>query len=123
MAFKKQLKINNFNSQQGFIALVVAILILVTMISIGVSISTLVIGRHKISFNLLKSNQAYFAAESGIEDALLRLEKDMDWTTTSTLKVGQATSTIQISEILGGARNITSEANFRDIIKRVRVVY
>ena len=124
MSHKKQLRTNNFNSQQGFVALIVAILVLVTMLSIGISISTLIISRYKISFNLSKSNQAYFAAESGIEDALLRLvEEDMNWTTSSTLKVGEATSTTQISEILGGARNITSEANLRNIIRRVRAVY
>lgn len=125
MESKKQIKINNFNSQRGFVALLVSILILVTMISISVSISALIIGRHKISANILKSTQAYFAAEAGIEDALLRLDvdKDMNWTSTSTLKVGQATSTIQISDMIGGARNITSEGNFRNIIRRVRVVY
>lgn len=123
MKFSKQLKINNFNSQKGFVALIISILILGIMMTIGVSITTLIIGRHQISANILKSNQAYFAAEAGIEDALLRLVENMDLTPTSTLKVGQATSTTGISEIIGGARSITAQGNFRDVIRRVRAVY
>jgi len=123
MRFRKKLKKTNSDSEKGFVALIVAILILVAMITIGVSVSSLIISRYKISTNLVKSNQAYYAAESGVEDALLRLKEKMDWTASSELKVGEATSTTEISEILGGARNITSEGNFKNIIRKVRAVY
>jgi len=63
------------NHQKGFAAYFIAILVLVAMIGIALSFTILTINEYKISSNIVKSSQAYFAAEAGIEDAILQLKK------------------------------------------------
>lgn len=123
MRFIKQWTISNFNHQKGFIALLVAILILVAMVTISVSVANLIIGQHKISANIIKSSQTYFAAEAGVEDALLRLKKNMNWSTPYTLTVGEGTSNVEISDIIGGARAIIAEGNVMERIRKVSIAY
>ncbi len=103
--------------------MLVAVLILVAMVTISVSMANLIIGQHKISANIIKSSQAYFAAEAGLEDALLRLVKNMNWTTTSTLEAGKALVTTEILEKVAGVRTITAQGDFWEIIRKVRAVY
>ncbi len=123
MEFEKKLKIDNFHSQRGFVALLISILILLAMITISVSISNLIIGQYRISSNILKSSQAYFTAEGGIEDALLRLTKNMKWSSIYTLSIGDNVSTVGISDVIGGARTITSEGEVKARIRKIQVVH
>lgn len=110
-------------SDAGFAALFMTILILVVIFGIAVSISILTYGEQKILKNITKSNQAYYTAEAGIEDALLRLEKNMNWSSPYTLSVGNSSATIEISEIIGGSRMITSEGNVSNRIRKIQIVY
>ena len=123
MRFTKLWAINNFNHQKGFIALLVAVLILVAMVTISVSMANLIIGQHKISANIIKSSQAYFAAEGGIEDALLRLKKNMQWTNPLPLTIADGFASTTISDIIGGARVIMAEGNVMERIRKVSIVY
>ena len=114
--------LNKKNNQKGFATFYITILILAVIFGIAVSISILTLGQQKISQNIVKSSQAYYAAEAGIEDALLRLEKG--WSTDiPLLKVGDATASTTISDIVEGARTITSEGNSSNRIRRAQVVY
>ncbi len=108
---------------KGFVAILVTIIILVAMITISHSVSGLVIAQHRISADVLKSTQAYLAAESGIEDILLRFEKNENWSTPYTLNVGGATTTVDISDIVGGTRTVTSEGDLADRIRKLQLVY
>ncbi len=123
MRFTKPWTVNNFNHQKGFIALLVAVLILVAMVTISVSMANLIIGQHKISANIIKSSQAYFTAEAGIEDALLRLKKNMQWTNPLPLTIAGGFASTTISDIIGGARVIMAEGNMMERIRKVSVVY
>lgn len=123
MRIAKQWAVNNFNHQKGFIALLVAVLILVAMVTISVSMTNLIIGQHKISANIIKSSQAYFAAESGIEDALLRLKKNMQWTNPLILAIADVSVSTTISDIIGGARAIMAEGNAMERIRKVSIAY
>lgn len=123
MRLTKQWTINNFSHQKGFIALLVAILILVAMVTISVSVANLIIGQHKISASIIKSSQAYFAAESGIEDALLRLRKNMQWTNPLPLTIAEGSVSTTISDIIGGARVIMAEGNVMERIRKVSIAY
>ncbi|KPJ71819.1 hypothetical protein AMJ50_00715 [Parcubacteria bacterium DG_74_3] len=113
----------NKKKEKGFIAFYLVILVLMTMLSIGISIFIVTRGEQKILQSITKSNQAYFTAEAGIEDALLRLVNIMNWSSSYVLKVGGATSTIEISDILGGSRSITSMGNAENRIRKIRVIH
>lgn len=116
-------KQKNKNSKNGFAALYLTVLILAVILAFSVSISILTFGQQKISQNITKSSQAYYASEAGIEDALLRLSKKMKWVNSYNLNVGSASTTIEISDIIGSSRTITSRGNFLNRIRKVAVTY
>ena len=113
----------NKNSKNGFAALYLTVLILAVIIAISVSISILTFGQQKISQNITKSSQAYYASEAGVEDVLLRLVKKMNWSSPYNLKVGNATATVEISDIVGGTRTITSKGNSLNRIRKIQIIY
>ena len=109
--------------EKGFTTMFVALLILLTMLVIGIGVTNLILNQYKIIDNTRKGAQAYLAAESGIEDALLRLAKGMDFEPLAVLTVGSATTSTEISEMIGGARTVIAEGDFRNSFKKVRAVY
>lgn len=111
------------NSQEGFAAFYVVIIILIIMTGIVLSLTFLVLNQQKILSNSLKSYQSFSAAEAGIEDALLRLTKGMSWLSLYNLTLGTSSSTVEISDIMGGTRTITSTGNVNDRIRKVQVVF
>ncbi len=113
----------NQKLKEGFIAFYLIILILAVVFIIAVSISILTYGEEKISRNIISSSQAYYTAEAGIEDALLRLAKPMNWSSPYNLGVGNGTTTVEISNIVGGVRTITSRGDVLNRIRKVQVVY
>ena len=108
---------------RGFAALFFAILVLVIILAIGLSAAVLTLGQQIISGNITKSFQAYFTAEAGIEDALLRLAEPKIWSSPYTFSVQDSSATVEISNIIGGARTLSSVGDFSDRIRKVQVVY
>jgi len=110
-------------SQNGFALLFAAFLTLLLVTAIGLSITKIVINRYNTSSSEVKSLKVYFAAESGIEDALLRLRKNMNWTSSYNMNIASTTISVNISEELGGSRTITAESNLGGIKRKVSAVY
>ena len=111
------------NSQSGFAALLVTVLILAAVFSIGTGIFVLSHGEQKIIKDIVKSGQAYYSAEAGIEDALLRLVKGLNWSSPYKLSVGGNWATTTVSNIIGGSRNITAEGNALDRTRKLQISY
>ena len=109
------------SSELGFAAFFVTILVLVVMTSIAISITALTIGEQKISKDITRTNQAYYAAEAGVEDALLRLTKGKKKSSPYTLSVGSASVTTTISEEMGGTATITSEGSIANRIRKLQI--
>ena len=122
MENKKNIKKLIFNNK-GFAAFYVAIVVLIIMLGIALSLIFLVVNQQKILSNSLTSYKSFSAAEAGIEDALLRLTKGMNWSSPYNLTLGTATSTVEISDIIGGSRTITSTGNINNRIRKVQVSY
>ena len=110
-------------SQNGFVALYLVILFLGLALTFGLAFSLFNFGQQKIFQNVFLSAQSYYAAEAGVEDALLRLVKKMTLSAPYTFKVGQATSTVEISEIVGGSRTITATGNSLNRLRKIQVGY
>jgi len=111
------------NNQKGFAAFYITILVLVIVFAIAINIFILSFDQQKISINIVRSLQAYYLAESGIEDGILRLSKSMDWSNPYALDLGTGTVTVEISNIIGGVRTITSTGNNLDRVRKVRTTY
>lgn len=111
------------SNQKGFVTFLITILVLIIILGIIVSISFLIVNEHKILRNIIKSNQAYFVAEAGIEDALLRLNKGINFSSPYNLTVGQGTATIEISNLIGGSRTIISSGSVSNRIRKIRAIW
>ena len=111
------------NNQKGFAAFLITILIFIIVFSITVSIFILTYNQQKIFRNIINSTQAYYLAEGGVEDALLRMVKRMSWLSPYTINVDEGITTVGISDIIGGSRTITAEGNVDERIRKVNIVY
>jgi Tfp pilus assembly protein PilX len=109
--------------QKGFAAFYLTILILIILLAIGLSLTFLTLGEEKMVRNLIQSRQAYYTAEAGIEDALLKLRKNLNWSSPYTLKVNESSATIEISDLVGGSRTITSQGNTKERLRKIQIVY
>lgn len=111
------------NNQKGFAAFLITIFIFIIAFSITVSIFILAYNQQKISRNIIASTQAYYLAEGGVEDTLLRMVKRMSWLSSYTINVDEGRITVGISDIIGGSRTITAEGNVDERVKKVSIVY
>ena len=112
------------HNQKGFAAIFITILVLVIILGIALSISLLTFGQQKISANIVRSNQAYYIAEAGIEDALLRLKQDPQMSNLSyNFNVAEGTTDVNIPDILGSSRIITSQGDNLNRIRKIQIVY
>lgn len=122
-ASKKSSGKRQLSRQHGFAAMYLTVLVLAITLSIGISISLLIVRGQQIRQNIVQSAQAYYAAEAGIEDALLRLRTSRSWTSLYTFEVQNASSTVTISPLVGGTRTITAEGDRSNRIRKIRAIY
>ncbi len=73
--------------------------------------------------NKTRSIQSYYAAEAGLEDSLLRLKRGMKFFSPNTLAVENSSANIEISELIGGSRTVTSLGNTDNRIRKLSVTY
>lgn len=121
LGFSKTSKITHQDS--GFVVFFITILILTVMLGIVISISILIVAEYKISRDLVSSTQAYYTAEAGIEDMILRLKKTLQWSSPYNLNCGSGLATVTISDSLGGARTVISQGNVFNQIRKIQAVY
>ena len=100
-----------------------AIIVVIVTLGIVTSIVTVTLGQQKIVRNITQSAQAYYAAEAGIEDALLRLQNGMNFTSPYTFSVGTASAFTTISSAIGGVRTITTEGDKNNRVRKIQIVY
>jgi Tfp pilus assembly protein PilX len=122
MGDKKNIK-RSVSDKKGFAALYVTVIVLAIMAGIALTLTFLVVNQERILSNSLKSYQSFSVAEAGIEDALLRLSKGKKWSSPYNLTLGNGTSTVVISDIIGGTRTITSTGDVNNRTRKVRVVF
>ncbi|MDP2641195.1 MAG: PilX N-terminal domain-containing pilus assembly protein [Candidatus Yanofskybacteria bacterium] len=111
------------NRQKGFVALYLALLVLFVLSGIGVSAFLLISSQQRIIQNTRASLQAYYGAEAGVEDALLRIAKEMSWPNSYSLQAGTALVNVSVSPIIGGIRTITGQGDVQSRIRKVRAAY
>jgi len=111
------------NLSGGFAAVYLTYLVMIISVVSVLSISILVYGQQKIVQNIVKSSQAYYIAESGIEDALLRLSKKWPRLNSYSFSVGSGTASVTISEMVGGSRTINSEGSAVNRNRKIQAIY
>lgn len=117
------MKIFNHSSEKGFSALFIAFLSLAIIFSIVAGLSVLTLEQTRVAGNIVQSAQSYYASEAGIEDMLLRLKNNLTWSAQYNLNVGKGIASIEVSNIVGGTRTITSTGNNFSRVRKNRIVY
>ncbi len=118
------MKDERLKRKNGFAALLMALLVLSVMFAIGISLIVLNVGEQKISRNVTKSDEAYYLAEAGIEDAIFRLRQNpMISGLSYNFNSSNGATNVTISNMIGGSRVITSQGNVQNRIKKIQVVY
>jgi len=109
------------HKERGFIALTITIIIFVAVLSITLSISFLTLSEQVIMANNLSSVQSYYAAEAGIEDALLRVfNPDIEYSGSYNFNVGIGTASVWIDKV-STTLTIESTGNINNKIKKVEI--
>jgi|SRR3989344_1135845 len=117
-------KLKILNQENGYVISIITIFVLIIMLSVALSMSSLIFYRQKISTNSVKSTQAYYASEAGIEDALMLLRDDPQMTSISyDLNVGDVTTSVTIPSIISGSRVIISQGNANNLRRNIQTVY
>ena len=92
-------------------------------LSIGANIFLLTSTSQRIVTNARLSLQSLYIAESGIEDALLRLKKGTSFTNPLLVSVGSGQAQTTISDLIGGSRTILATGTLASRTRKVRAVY
>ena len=118
------IKNSPLQKNKGFATLLATVLVLAIMLGIGLSLTVLTAGEQKISRNVTKADEAYYLAEGGIEDAILRLKKNPGMAGLSYgFNSSNGTTNVTISGIIGGSRVVTSRGTVLDRVKKLQMVY
>lgn len=72
------------------------------------------------SHKVVKSNAAYFLAESGIEDVFYRLKNGMDVSAVETISLNGATTTVTVTTISIYEKEVVSDANIDGYYRAVK---
>lgn len=111
------------NREQGFSALYVSVLVVFLTLSIGASIFLLTSTSQRIVTNARVSLQSLYTAESGIEDALLRLTKGTNWINPLLVPFTSGQAQTTISDLIGGSRTVLATGTVASRTRKVQAVY
>jgi len=117
------IKITNYQ-EKGAALLLSIILILSVSLIISLGLSSLTFHSLISARNKIKSIQSYYTAEAGIEDSLLRLKNEMQFSSPNTLIIGDSSTSIEISEeLIGDSWTITCQGDTNNRIRKLTVTY
>ncbi|OHA67019.1 MAG: hypothetical protein A3C82_00975 [Candidatus Wildermuthbacteria bacterium RIFCSPHIGHO2_02_FULL_47_12] len=111
------------NRQQGFATLYFVLLALFLVVSIAGSLFLFVSWQQRIGRNAQNSTQAYWAAEAGAEDALLRLKEGMSFASPISFFAGEGAVTTTIMEIAPGIDLVTAQGNDASRVRKVQALF
>lgn len=111
------------NNQKGYIFSFITFLVLVIMLGVTLSACFLVAMEQKNTTQRIKSTQAYYAAEAGIEDALLRLKETPTISFSAyNFSVNNVSVSVNIPNTIGGSKSLTSRATNGGVIRNIQTV-
>jgi len=111
------------NQEKGAALMIGIIIILTSSLFIGSGLSFLTLSSIANTQSKIKSIKSQYISEAGIEDVLLRLKNGMQVSSPITLTSGDDSTTIEISDSIGGSQTITSKGNSDNRIRKLAVTY
>lgn len=111
----------NENDQKGNALLIVMVLFVVIALSIATGLVTPIIRANRVATNNLQSKRSYFVAESGVEDVFYRLLSSKKVASTENLVLGDQTALTNVTDIIGGGKQIQSVGDAEDRNRTIAV--
>lgn len=110
--------------QRGFVVFFLTLVLFGVILVIVLGIALISTTQQRALGETIQSAKAYYAAESGVEDALLRLSKAMNWSNTYSFPVeSTATVDVDISDVAAGTRTVLAEGNSSSRVRKVKIIY
>lgn len=113
---------NNRRQDAGFAVIfsTLATLIVVLIIISGAALSAIL--EQKIAGNITRSAQAYYAAESGIEDSVYRIISNKNYQAVNNLTINAANAAINITDIGGNQKKILVNGEHASRFRNLQVL-
>jgi len=110
--------LESFKKEKGQATLTMILVLLSTTAILVIAAGILAYNEVKKLNNIVKSAQSYYAAEAGVEDAILRVKNKMNYTSSYYLPVGDGVATVDLT---GPLDNLTIVSK-GDVYSRIRKV-
>ncbi|MDO8663525.1 MAG: pilus assembly PilX N-terminal domain-containing protein, partial [Candidatus Wildermuthbacteria bacterium] len=107
--------------KNGFAAIYLTVLVLAAVFTITISISVVAYGENKISKNAVKSAQAYYAAEAGLEDAIYRIKAQKSISSNYTITVGSSSTSVLVSSPSQNNRIVTASTSIGNVSRKIEI--
>jgi Tfp pilus assembly protein PilX len=88
----------NKKNNRGFAAILVVIVLMCLILIVAFSLSAVLITKNRTSKNMILSAQSYYSAESGVEDGILRVAKNYNWTAINNFMLDNASINQNITQ-------------------------
>lgn len=115
------MKNNKIKFNKGAAMILVVFFFVFISLTILIGIVSPVVREFKMVRSNFNSKQAYFTAESGIEDAIYRLKNNMDIGVNENLVLGTSFATTTISDIGGNQKSISSTGDVNSHQRKVNL--
>ena len=117
------IRFKQLNKNKGAISLVMVLIVMAAML--GVTTTMFLISSNELDIirSSLNTNQSYYAAESGLEDVLLRIKNGWSIPESYDMYVGDASTTVISSVAVGGSQTFTSSGEISEQVRKVAVTY
>ena len=120
----KKNRYNLYLCQSGQAALISIVIISVVALFVATSISFLIWSEFRMTQNAVRSDMAFYAAEGGLSDLLVRIKKDTSWPTTPYNDSITINNVVVNREVTGDKiKHITVTAEIKDITKVLKASY
>lgn len=111
----------NYKKNKGAAMMIVVLFFVFISLTVLVGIIAPVVREFKIAGTTLNSKNAYFLAESGIEDALYRIRNNKQVSASETITLGSSTTTTAITDVSSSQKTITSLSDVFSSERKVAV--
>jgi predicted chitinase len=105
--------------EKGFIALITLLILFLISLSIGIGLALRSIGRTKTSLQINQSSQAFYLANLCVENALMKLKENINYSGNETIQVEGSYCQILPIE---GKWTIKIIGNFQNQVKKVKII-
>lgn len=106
---------------RGQAALTTVILLLFVSLAIGSGVTAIALKESRVSNINTRAKESYFLAESGVEDMLYRVKKNMNYDAAEILTLGVATATTTVTDTGSNEKTILAQGDRGRAIRNLEV--